>query len=286
MDQAPLTGLPARAGIGLRAPHHREMVATRPAAGWLEVHSENFFGPGGEPLRVLENLRQGYAISLHGVGLSLGSSDELSMLHLGKLKALVERIDPAAVSEHLSWSGIGGQCLHDLLPLPLTREAQAHFCQRVDQVQTILKRPLLIENLSSYLRFKGAEMSEGEFLGGIARRTGCGLLLDVNNLYVSARNLGTDPLAFMAALPAAQVAEIHLAGYEEEEDLLVDTHSRPVHDPVWALYEAALARFGPVPTLIEWDNDLPSLSRLLAEAGAAQARMDVTRTEVRHALAA
>lgn len=286
MDQAHLTRLPARAGIGLRAPHHGEMVATRPAAGWLEVHSENFFGPGGEPLRVLEDLRQDYAISLHGVGLSLGSLDELSMLHLGKLKVLVERIDPAAVSEHLSWSGIGGQCLHDLLPLPLTREAQNHFCRRVDQVQTILKRPLLIENLSSYLRFKGAEMSEGEFFGGIARRTGCGLLLDVNNLYVSARNLGTDPLAFMAALPAAQVAEIHLAGYEEEEDLLVDTHSRPVHEPVWALYEAALARFGPVPTLIEWDNDLPSLSRLLAEARAAQARMDGISTGMRHALAA
>ena len=267
-----LTGLPVRAGIGLRAPHHGEMLARRPATGWLEVHSENFFGTAGGT--VLEALRCDYAISLHGVGLSLGSADELAGGHLHKLKALVERIEPAAVSEHLSWSATGGQCLHDLLPLPLTRQAQMHFCRRVEQVQEALKRPLLIENLSSYVSFKGAEMSEGEFFGGIARRSGCGLLLDVNNLHVSAQNLGLDPLAFLAALPAAQVAEIHLAGYEEDEGLLVDTHSRPVHAPVWELYEAVLARFGPRPTLIEWDNELPTLDRLLAEAALAQDRLD------------
>ena len=280
-----VTSLPASAGIGLRAPHHREVLTAPPKVGWLEVHSENYFGPGGEPLRVLEAVRANYPVSLHGVGLSLGSADELSLAHLRKLKALADRIEPAAISEHLCWSSIDHRFLNDLLPLPYTREALDHACARIAQAQDFLGRRLLIENVSSYLRFAGAEMAEWEFVAALARRTGCGILLDVNNIYVSACNHGFCAQAYLAAMPAAAIGEIHLAGYEEEDGLLVDTHSRPVYAPVWELYAEALGRFGPVPTLIEWDNVIPELAVLVGEAHKAQRLLDAAG-DAGHALAA
>ncbi len=277
--------LPPCAGIGLRDPHHREFLDTRPAIGWVEVHSENFFGAGGETLRVLEAVRQHIPVSLHGVGLSLGSGDrasrEKSRSHLKKLKSLVERIAPAAVSDHLCWSAVGGAYLNDLLPLPYTREALAVVCSRVHEAQEYLGRPLLVENVSSYLEFRGAELPEWDFLAEVARRTGCGILLDVNNIHVSAQNHGFKARNYLAAIPVGCVAEIHLAGHEETDGLLVDTHSRPVCAEVWALFEEALARFGPCPCLIEWDNDIPPLAELLREAGKAQALLD--NREKRHA---
>lgn len=281
----PLTSLPANAGIGLRSPHHREVLAAPPAVGWLEVHSENFFGPGGEPLRVLEAVRTRYPISLHGVGLSLGSADELSLHHLRKLKTLADRIEPAAISEHLCWSSIGNCYLNDLLPLPYTHAALDHVCARIGRAQDFLGRRLLIENVSSYLRFAGAEMPEWEFVAEVSRRSGCGILLDVNNIFVSACNHGFRAQDYLAAIPVERVGEIHLAGYEQEGDLLVDTHSRPVYEPVWQLYAEALGRFGAVPTLIEWDNDIPQLAVLVGEADKAQRLLEAA-TEVRHALAA
>jgi uncharacterized protein (UPF0276 family) len=281
----PAAALPASAGIGLRSPHHREVLATLPAVGWLEVHSENFFCAGGESLRVLEAARAHYAISLHGVGLSLGSSDALSRDHLRKLKALADRIEPAAVSEHLCWSSIGGRFLNDLLPLPYTYAALDIVCAHVDEVQDFLGRRILVENVSSYLRFAAAEMPEWEFVAAVARRTGCDLLLDVNNIYVSARNHGFDARTYLAAMPAERIGEIHLAGYEDDDGLLIDTHSRPVHAPVWQLYAETLARFGPVATLIEWDNDIPALAVLVAEAAKAE-RMLIDVRESRHARAA
>ncbi|MDD5295761.1 MAG: DUF692 domain-containing protein [Rhodocyclaceae bacterium] len=282
---SPAANLPAAAGIGLRSPHHRQVLEAPPEVGWLEVHSENFFGAGGETLRVLEAVRARYPVSLHGVGLSLGSNDELSRRHLEKLKTLVERIEPAAVSEHLCWSSVNGRFLNDLLPLPYTREALDTVCERVERAQDFLGRTILVENVSSYLRFAGADMPEWEFVAGVARRTGCGILLDVNNIWVSACNHGFDPLAYLAAIPVDRVWEIHLAGFEEEDGLLVDTHSRPVHEPVWNLYAHALARFGPVATLIEWDNDIPTLDTLVREADKAERLLAVTR-EACHARAA
>lgn len=278
--------LPLAAGIGLRDPHHREVMETRPEIGWLEVHSENFFARGGECLRVLDAVRQSYPVSLHGVGLSLGSGDpasrEACRHHLGKLKALADRIAPAAISEHLCWSAVDGRFLNELLPLPYTREALALVCERVDEAQEVLGRSLLVENLSSYLAFSDADLPEWEFLAEVTRRTGCGVLLDINNIHVSASNLGFDPADYLAAIPPASVGEIHLAGYEEEGELLIDTHSRPVQPAVWELYALALERFGPRPTLLEWDNDLPPLADLLAEAEKAGAMLARAEKEARH----
>ena len=281
-----MTTLPVSAGIGLRAVHHHELLARTPAVGWLEVHSENFFGAGGEPLQVLARARERYPVSLHGVGLSLGSSDELSQRHLAQLKALADRLQPAAISEHLCWSSIGGRYLNDLLPLPYTHEALDLVCARIEAAQHYLGRRLLIENLSSYLQFRGADMPEWDFLASVARRTGCGILLDVNNIHVSAANHGFDPLRYLAAIPVESVGEIHLAGFEEDAGLLIDTHSRPVHDQVWQLYQQALARFGAQPTLIEWDNDIPALDTLIAEAARAQALLHACQKEDADACAA
>ena len=279
-----MSELPAQAGIGLRAPHYSEVLAGRPDVAcdvaWLEVHSENFFVAGGAALRMLEAVRERYPLSLHGVGLSLGSSDALSLEHLRKLKALIDRVQPAAVSEHLCWSSIGGRYLNDLLPLPYSEESLAGVCERIRQAQDFLGRRIMVENVSSYVRFKGAEMTEWDFLAEVASRSDCDVLLDVNNIYVSAVNHGFSALDYLDAIPAARVGEIHLAGYETDagepadEDFLVDTHSRPVSDQVWALYAEALKRLGPRPTLIEWDNDIPALSVLLAEADKAQSLLD------------
>ena len=268
--------VPCAAGVGLRAPHHRELLDTRPAIGWLEVHSENFFGEGGQPHWFLERLRAYYPLSLHGVGLGLGSVDPLSAAHLDKLERLIERYQPALVSEHLCWSAAGGRHLNDLLPLPYTDEALAHVCGRIERVQERLRRQILVENVSSYLRYRHSTIPEWEFLAEVIRRTGCGLLLDVNNIYVSAVNHGFDAHEYLAAMPAAAVQEIHLAGFDTTPQLLIDTHGRPVADPVWTLYRDTLARIGARPTLIEWDTDIPPLPVLLGEARKADAMLERT----------
>jgi uncharacterized protein len=273
--------IPARAGIGLRAPHYRALLDLLPKIAWLEVHSENYFGAGGRPLEYLERARAHYPISLHGVGLSLGSTDSLNRLHLAKLKELIDRIEPGLVSDHLSWSSVNGRYLNDLLPLPYTEAALAHFCQRVDEAQDFLGREILIENPSTYLEYRESNIPEREFLRAVAEVTGCGILLDVNNIHVSAANHGFDAPHYIDSIPARFVKEIHLAGFTRNEtdsgEILVDTHSKPVAEPVWALYAHALARYGAVPTLIEWDTDLPALGVLVAEAFHAESLMDGRR---------
>jgi len=277
--------LPCIAGIGLRAPHYREVLQQLPRAGWVEVHSENFFG-GGAPLHTLLKVREHYPVSLHGVGMGLVSTTPLDDEHLSDLLRLCDAVQPAAVSEHLCWNAApdmtnnGRMVINDLLPFPYTQAALSNVASRVDHVQEKLGRCLLVENLSSYLSFSHSEMSEGEFLAELSRRTGCGILFDVNNLYVNARNLGVDAEAFIKAMPADSVSEYHLAGYSERpganegESCLVDTHNNPVYPEVWALYETVLRHLGPRPTLIEWDADIPALAVLLAEAAKAQLRME------------
>ena len=262
--------LPVVAGIGLRAPHVAQVRAERPAIGWLEVHSENYFVDGGPALAALDAIRADYAISLHGIGLSLGSADPLDAEHLARLRRLADRVEPAAVSEHLCWGHVDGRHLNDLLPLPFTEEALALVCERVEQVQTALSRPILVENVSAYLRFADDAMAEWEFVAAVAQRTGCKLLFDVNNVYVNAVNHGFDPLDYLAAIPGDAVAEIHLAGFDASGPCLIDTHGAPVAPPVWALYRATIERFGPKPTLIEWDTDIPVLDVLLGEAAKAR----------------
>jgi uncharacterized protein (UPF0276 family) len=265
--------LPARAGVGLRAPHVAAIAAGRPAIAWLEVHAENYIG-AGPALRDLLRLREDYAISVHGVGLSLGTAGRLDTRHLARLVELVDCLEPAAVSEHLAWSVADGAYLNHLLPLPLTEETLAVVARHVDETQTRLRRRILVENPSSYLRFTHATMSEPAFLAELVHRTGCGLLCDVNNLYVSERNVGLDAAAALDTLPAAAIAEIHLAGHAVNDAdgvaVLVDDHGSAVSEPVWRLYARALARAGAVPTLIEWDTNLPPLDVLLAEAARAQ----------------
>lgn len=265
--------LPCTAGIGLRAPHYREVLDTLPDLGWVEVHNENFFG-GGAPLRTLLRVRENYPVSLHGVGMGLGSTAPLDTGHLSELQRLCQEVQPAAVSEHLCWNTAEGLVINDLLPFPYTRAALDHVARRVDQVQQTLKRQLLVENLSSYLSFNNSEMSEGEFLAELVQRTGCGILFDVENLYVNVRNLGVDAEAFINALPPAAVKEYHLAGYSLRDGCLVDTHDHPVYPEVWQLYESVLRQLGPRPTLLEWDSNIPALSVLMDEAKKAQHRME------------
>jgi uncharacterized protein len=263
-----------RAGIGLRAAHVAEVIATRPAVGWLEVHVENYMG-GGPAVRDLERLRRDYPVSLHGVGLSLGSAEGIDARHLERLRRLVERLEPVLVSEHLSWSVAGGAYFNHLLPLPYTAESLEVMRVNVLRAQERLRRPILVENPSSYLRFADSPIAEPDFLSALARRTGCGVLCDVNNVHVSAHNLGFDPRAWLDALPADCIGEIHLAGHGANEadgrTILIDDHGARVAAPVWALYDHALARFGPRPALIEWDTDVPALAVLLDEARAADA---------------
>ena len=273
--------LPVAAGIGLRAPHVAQVIAERPPVPWFEVHSENYFADGGPALAALDRIRADYPLSLHGVGLSLGSTDPLDPAHLAKLKRLADRVDPARVSEHLCWSSVNGRHYNDLLPLPYTDEALDHVCARVEHVQDFLGRELLVENVSSYFAFPQSTLAEGEFVAAVAQRTGCKLLVDVNNIFVNARNHGIDPDKYLAAIPPAAVAEIHLAGFSASGTCLIDTHGAPVAPEVWALYERALARFGPVPTLIEWDTDIPAFAVLQREAAIAQSCLDTC-----HAVAA
>ena len=266
-------------GIGLRQPHYREVFERLPELAFLEVHSENFFLEGGAAMHALERARAAYPISLHGVGLSLGSADALAGEHLAKLKRLVDRVEPALVSEHLCWGSVGGVHFNDLLPLPRNGETLALLADRIDRVQSALKRRILVENLSAYVACRDAEMTETAFLAALARRTGCGLLLDVNNLYVNAINFGFDPVAGLADLDAASIGQIHLAGHTAVDDCLIDTHGSLVCDPVWSLYAEACRRFGPKPTLIEWDTDLPALDVLLQQAAQAN---DIARREAAH----
>ncbi len=262
------------AGIGLRARHVPDFLGGRPAAGWLEVHAENYFGAGGHDRNVLERVRRDYPVSLHGVGLGLGSAEGFDARHVERLCTLADRVEPVFVSEHLSWGATAAGHFNDLLPLPRTREALDLVAARVGALQDRLRRRILVENVTAYVEPGPAELREGEFLAALSKRTGCGLLLDVNNLYVNQVNLGRDALAVMRDLPAQSVEEIHLAGFSEDPLGLVDTHGARVAGPVWQLYEAALARFGPVPTLIEWDTDVPPLEVLLNEAREAQLRME------------
>lgn len=255
-----------RAGIGLRPPHYQAMLATAPSVSFLEVHSENFFGDGGQPLKYLRRFREDYPISTHGVGLSLGSTDPLDADHLRKLKRLVDAIDPVLVSEHLCWVGVNGRFLNDLLPLPYTQESLEHVVRRVGELQDFLKRPILIENVSSYLEFVDSTIPEWEFVREVASRSGCQILLDVNNIHVNATNHDFDALTYLDAIAPGSVGEIHLAGFQDTGEVLIDTHGAAVSNEVWHLYEHAIARFGAVPTLIEWDTDIPALTVLLGEA--------------------
>lgn len=262
------------AGIGLRAPHYRELLARERCTGWLEAHSENYFGDGGYDLHVLTRLRASYPVSLHGVGLALGSAIGYSDSHLRRLATLVRRIEPALVSEHLCWGAVDGRFLNDLLPLPMTREALELMCGRVAEMQDVLQRKVLIENVSSYVRFAGDDYDEAGFLNELARRSGCGILLDVNNLYVNQLNHGTDAAAQIDAIAPQYVGEIHLAGHLVTELAVIDHHGARIADAVWTLYERALAHCGCVPTLVEWDTDVPALDVLVDEADGARRRLD------------
>jgi uncharacterized protein len=270
--------MPARAGIGLRAQHHDDLLRDRPDVGWLEAHSENYFADGGAQIDLLLALRQLYPLSLHGVGLSLGSVDPLDREHLRRLKRLVSVSEPQLLSEHLSWGAANGTYLNDLLPLPYTREALDHMVARVGEVQDYLGRQILIENVSSYLEFAQSDMTEWEFLDSLAVRSGCGLLLDVNNVYVSSRNHGFDAREYIAHVQPRHVREIHLAGHTVNRhgdfSILIDTHSRPVSDAVWDLYAFAIDRLGRTPTLIEWDSEIPALPVLVAEAHRADRHLE------------
>jgi len=267
------------AGIGLRASHYRDFLDAAPAVDWLEVHSENYFGAGGFDLHVLEVLRHRYPLSFHGVGLAIGSPvdtpDAAARFerHLERLAGLVSRFEPGLVSEHLCWGALDRRHFNDLLPIPYTRPMLDHLVAQVGRVQERLRRRILVENVSAYLRFRADAMDELAFLAELAGRSGCGVLLDVNNLHVNAVNHRFDAAASLAAMPDAAIGEIHLAGHLVTENALVDDHGSRVAAPVWMLYEQALGRFGPVPTLVEWDTDVPELAVLLAEADEARARL-------------
>ncbi len=283
----PATCLPPRAGLGFKPQHFEAIRASRAEVGFFEVHAENYMGAGGPPHRRLEALREDYAISIHGVGLSIGHTAPLDRDHLDRLAVLVERYQPEAFSEHLAWSSHGAH-LADLLPLPLTEETLATVVAHVDQVQSRLRRRMLLENPATYVQFAASDIPETEFLAEVTRRTGCGLLLDVANVDVSATNHGFDAQAWLDRFPLDLVEEIHLAGRFETEDaaglpLFIDAHDRPVADAVWTLYEGVIARTGRLPTLIEWDNDVPDFAGLLREAARAEGRLALAdRSEVRH----
>lgn len=265
------TVLPARAGLGLKPEHYRHILAERPDVGFFEVHAENYMGAGGPPHRYLEAITERYPLSLHGVGLSIGAAKPLDQSHLRRLRDLVDRYRPQCFSEHLAWSTHDAGFLNDLLPLPYTGETLARVADHVDEAQQAIGRRLLLENPSTYVLFEESTIDEIDFLDSVAERAGCGLLLDVNKVMVSAVNHRLDPNAYVDRFPVERVGEIHLAGYDEAADdagerLLIDAHGSPVENDVIELYRRVLARTGPVPTLIEWDNDVPDFPTLLAEA--------------------
>jgi len=265
----------ARAGVGLKADHYKTILETQPDIGWFEVHPENYMGEGGSPHAYLSAIRKDYPLSLHGVGMSLGGVDPLDKDHLARFATLAERYQPALVSEHLAWATHQGDFLNDLLPLPLTQEALDLMAEHVDQMQSALKRQVLVENPSTYLKFEAEVMEEPEFLIALADRTGCRLLLDVNNVFVSASNHGFDPVPYIDTIPADLIGEVHVAGHAVEEingaELLIDDHGSTVGADVWTLFERLIERTGPKPTLVEWDTNVPSWALLKAEADKADA---------------
>jgi len=263
MNRAPHDGLGF--GLGLRPVHYEDLLHTRPRVDWLEVLSENYLVQGGKPLYYLDRLRRDYPMVMHGVSLSIGSTDSLNRDYLAQLKNLAERIEPLWISDHLCWTGVAGRNLHDLMPLPYTEEAVSHVAARVACVQDFLGRRILLENVSSYVSYRASDMTEWEFLAEIARRADCLILLDVNNIYVSSHNHGFDPVAYIEGVPAERVQQIHLAGHENCGDFIIDTHDAAIVDPVWDLYGEAIRRFGPVPTMIERDDRNPPLAELVAE---------------------
>ncbi|SMX32963.1 MNIO family bufferin maturase [Actibacterium lipolyticum] len=271
--------LPNRPGVGYKPQHFNAIMEDARPVEWLEVHAENYMGAGGRPLAQMRHLAERFAISVHGVGLSIGGEAPLDREHLARLKHLIDWLQPAQFSEHLAWSTHDSHFLNDLLPLPYTEETLARVCEHIIQVQDVLGLQMLLENPSTYLAFAESQMAETDFLAEIARRTGCGLLLDVNNVFVSATNQKTDPKSYIDAFPMHAVGEIHLGGHDEDEDdhgapLLIDSHGAEVVDPVWALYDYTIEKAGPRPTLIEWDNDVPDWPTLAAEATRAAAVLD------------
>jgi uncharacterized protein (UPF0276 family) len=268
-----MSGL-AGCGVGLRREHYQHVLDHKPHIPWFEVVSENFMVPTGRPQHVLERVRRDYPVALHGVSLSVGSEEPVNAEHLGRLKSLVERVEPSLVSDHLCWTRLGGHNSHDLLPLPFTEQAVRTTARNIRRVQEALGRRILIENISSYVRFRESEMEEWDFLGAVTREADCDILLDVNNIYVNARNHGFDPVCYLAAVPAKRVRQFHIAGHEDHGHVVIDSHDQPVCDSVWGLYRQAVARFGPVPTLIERDANVPEWPVLEAEARAAQAVLD------------
>jgi uncharacterized protein (UPF0276 family) len=285
----PIGGL---AGTSFKHQHWAAIRAEGEGRGFFEVHAENYMGAGGPPHRALEAVRRDFPISLHGVCMSIGGERPLDSAHLGRFRGLVERYEPALVSEHLAWSTHETTFFNDLLPLPYTKTTLDRVCDHIDQVQEAIRRPMLLENPSTYVAFRDSTMSETDFIRGIARRTGCGLLLDVNNVLVSATNHGFSALDYLSDFPLADVGEIHLAGHAEQSDdegdlLLIDSHDGPVADAVWKLFEIVISRCGPVPTLVEWDSKIPDWPILKAEAAAAQAILDRPHriAEARHAAA-
>jgi uncharacterized protein (UPF0276 family) len=281
--------IPARAGIGLRFQHHQAVLECPPDVSFMEVHTENYMG-GGAAIRCLEAARGNYPVSLHGVGLSLGSAEGLDPGHLQRIKQVAERIEPGLMSEHIAWSVSGGAYLADLLPLPMTEEALDIVCRHVDQMQNTLRRKILVENPSTYMQFRHSTIPEWEFMAAVAARTDCGILCDINNIFVSAKNHGWNASTYVAALPIEAIGEIHLAGHSVREladgsALRIDDHGSCVADEVWSLYADALRRFGPIPTLIEWDNNIPPLEALLAQARHAD-NLIGRENELRHTVAA
>lgn len=281
-DTSQPDGLPAFAGVGYKPQHFTEIVSNSGAVRWLEIHAENYMGDGGRPVAQLRHLAERFPISVHGVGLSIGGEAALDVDHLGGLKRLCDWLQPASFSEHLAWSTHEGAYFNDLLPLPYTDATLSRVANHIDLVQEVLGRRLLLENPSSYLTFSASDMSEAVFLTELTRRTGCGLLLDVNNVHVSAANLGFKALDYIASFPLDEIGEIHLGGHDEDRDdggapLLIDSHAHAVTDPVWDLYAAVLTRCGPKPTLIEWDNDVPDWPVLRAEAARAARLLETVR---------
>lgn len=268
--------IPPRGGVGLKPEHYRAILESEPDIGWFEIHAENYMGEGGPPHAYLTAIRERYPVSLHGVGLSIGGAGPLDKAHLSRLRALADRYEPGLFSEHLAWSSHDTVYLNDLLPLPYTEATLDRVCAHIDEVQEAMGRRMLLENPSTYVAYAETTMSEVAFLRAVVRRTGCGLLLDVNNVFVQATNHGFAPADYLAAFPVEHVGEVHLGGHAEDEDadgapLLIDDHGCEVADPVWALYRDAVLKTGPVPTLIEWDNDVPAWDVLLAEARRADA---------------
>ena len=258
-------------GLGLRPKHYQAVLRSRPRVDWFEALSENYMIPGGRPLHYLDRIREHYPVVLHGVSLSIGSTDRLDRAYLAELKALAARIEPAWISDHLCWTGVAGRNLHDLMPLPYTEEALRHVARRVREVQDVLGRRILLENVSSYVDYRSSAMTEWNFLAALAESADCDILLDVNNIYVSAFNHGFEALAFLDAMPARRVRQIHLAGHDNCGDIIIDTHDAKVIGPVWDLYAEAIRRFGPVPTMIERDDRIPPLGSLLRELDRARA---------------